>query len=174
MMMVMMCLRMSVVFFHPSRHLCCTVDRALAYSTASQPLEDDFAARKLHPGDLKNGMISAINELLALIRAKFTTPEMQALIKSAYPDEPAVRAHDCHVDCLRAPSSHTTTEARWRSRCCRRGCCRRGCPGDERRACCGCHARARVGRCEPRRYPCGPHCERTETRRGRLAVRGGD
>lgn len=51
-----------------------------------QDLENTFAERKLHPGDLKSSVSSFIsNELLKPIRVKFNEPEMLKLTELAYP-----------------------------------------------------------------------------------------
>ncbi|KAJ2889506.1 Tyrosine--tRNA ligase cytoplasmic, partial [Coemansia aciculifera] len=50
-----------------------------------ESLELDFVEGKVHPGDLKNGVATALNELLEPIRNHFDTPEMQQLIIDAYP-----------------------------------------------------------------------------------------
>ncbi|KAG1869188.1 hypothetical protein C8R48DRAFT_700564 [Suillus tomentosus] len=52
-----------------------------------QELEDDFSAKKVHPGDLKTAVNKAIDSLLAPIRKAFTeSPEWQQIEKLAYPD----------------------------------------------------------------------------------------
>jgi len=51
-----------------------------------QELEDAFAKKVLYPGDLKSGMIEAINKLLAPLREAFASPEMQEIVRQAYPD----------------------------------------------------------------------------------------
>ena len=51
-----------------------------------QQLEDVFAAKQLHPGDLKNSMADAINEFLEPIRERWAKdPELQKLTDQAYP-----------------------------------------------------------------------------------------
>ncbi|KAJ2552442.1 Tyrosine--tRNA ligase cytoplasmic [Coemansia sp. RSA 1933] len=50
-----------------------------------ESLERDFADKKVHPGDLKNSVSSAINSLLDPIREYFEQPEMQKLLAEAYP-----------------------------------------------------------------------------------------
>jgi len=57
-----------------------------------QELEDAFAKKVLYPGDLKNGMVEAINKLLAPLREAFASPEMQELIHQAYPETAAAAA----------------------------------------------------------------------------------
>jgi len=47
-------------------------------------LEADFAAKDVHPGDLKNSVGEAINKLLAPIIKSFDTDEMRALTEAAY------------------------------------------------------------------------------------------
>lgn len=49
-------------------------------------LEADFAAKKLHPLDLKQGVADALNGLLAPIRKVFEDdPKLQELVNAAYP-----------------------------------------------------------------------------------------
>ncbi|KAJ2659146.1 Tyrosine--tRNA ligase cytoplasmic [Coemansia sp. RSA 1200] len=55
-----------------------------------ESLECDFAEKKVHPGDLKNSVSSAINILLDPIREHFEQPEMQKLLADAYPAPKAV------------------------------------------------------------------------------------
>ncbi|KAI8082064.1 tyrosyl-tRNA synthetase [Thamnidium elegans] len=50
-----------------------------------EALEKDFADKVVHPGDLKAGVIAAINELLEPVRKAFDTPEMKKLTDLAYP-----------------------------------------------------------------------------------------
>ncbi|KAI8346196.1 tyrosyl-tRNA synthetase [Blakeslea trispora] len=50
-----------------------------------EALEKDFADKKVHPGDLKAGVIAAINELLDPVRKAFEDPELQKLVELAYP-----------------------------------------------------------------------------------------
>ncbi|RCH91538.1 hypothetical protein CU098_009006 [Rhizopus stolonifer] len=50
-----------------------------------EALEKDFADKKVHPGDLKAGVIAAINELLDPIRKAFEDPEFKKLTELAYP-----------------------------------------------------------------------------------------
>lgn len=51
-----------------------------------QKLEDDFLHKKVHPGDLKNSVTKAINELLEPIRKKWASdPELTKLTDLAYP-----------------------------------------------------------------------------------------
>jgi len=54
-------------------------------------MEKAFAEKSLYPGDLKLGVTEHINRVIAIIRAKFDTPEMVQLIKDAYPDMPVPR-----------------------------------------------------------------------------------
>lgn len=49
-------------------------------------LEETFARKELHPLDLKMGVTTFLNELLDPIRKKFQTPELQKLMKLAYPE----------------------------------------------------------------------------------------
>lgn len=52
-----------------------------------QELEDDFGAKKIHPGDLKASVRDAINSLLEPIRAAFlANEEWQKIEQLAYPD----------------------------------------------------------------------------------------
>lgn len=52
-----------------------------------QELEDDFAAKNVHPGDLKTAVNKAIDSLLEPIRKVFAeSPEWQQAEKLAYPD----------------------------------------------------------------------------------------
>lgn len=61
----------------------------VTYATYAS-LEADYAARKLHPGDLKKGVTAAINELLQPIREHWAAdPELAALTALAYPDATA-------------------------------------------------------------------------------------
>ncbi|XP_039272029.2 tyrosine--tRNA ligase, cytoplasmic-like [Styela clava] len=48
-------------------------------------LEKDFAEEKVHPGDLKNSLQSALDKLLDPIRTKFQSPELKELTAKAYP-----------------------------------------------------------------------------------------
>ncbi|CEP16923.1 hypothetical protein [Parasitella parasitica] len=50
-----------------------------------EALEKDFADKKVHPGDLKAGVIVAINELLDPVRKAFEDPERIKLTELAYP-----------------------------------------------------------------------------------------
>ncbi|KAI8141960.1 tyrosyl-tRNA synthetase [Fennellomyces sp. T-0311] len=52
-------------------------------------LEKDFENKQLHPGDLKGGVIAALNELLDPIRKVFEDPELMKLNELAYPPPPA-------------------------------------------------------------------------------------
>ncbi|XP_051892027.1 tyrosine--tRNA ligase, cytoplasmic [Pristis pectinata] len=53
--------------------------------TEYDQLENDFHDQTVHPGDLKNSVEVVLNKLLDPIRKKFQTPEMQQLIREAYP-----------------------------------------------------------------------------------------
>ncbi|KAJ1569807.1 hypothetical protein HK096_001187 [Nowakowskiella sp. JEL0078] len=53
-----------------------------------QAVEDAFARKELHPGDLKKGVIDAFNSLLEPIRQQFTSREDLELVNSAYPPGP--------------------------------------------------------------------------------------
>jgi len=48
-------------------------------------LEEEFAKQNVHPGDLKNGVATYLNQLLDPIRKEFESEEMQKLILNAYP-----------------------------------------------------------------------------------------
>ena len=50
----------------------------------SEDIKNDFKTSKLHPMDLKQGMINNIDLILDPIRKTFDTPEMKKLIKQAY------------------------------------------------------------------------------------------
>lgn len=50
-----------------------------------EALEKDFSDQKVHPGDLKNGVLIYLNRLLDPIRKDFETKEMQDVILNAYP-----------------------------------------------------------------------------------------
>lgn len=50
-----------------------------------EEVEKDFAAEKIHPGDLKASVEVALNNLLDPIRKKFESPELKKLTNSAYP-----------------------------------------------------------------------------------------
>ncbi|KAA0710537.1 Tyrosine--tRNA ligase, cytoplasmic [Triplophysa tibetana] len=54
--------------------------------TDYEEVEKDFAAEKVHPGDLKASVEVALNKLLDPIRKKFETPELKKLTNSAYPE----------------------------------------------------------------------------------------
>jgi len=51
-----------------------------------EALEKAFAAKEIHPGDLKKSAANALNVLLEPIRKEFESPERQELIKNAYPE----------------------------------------------------------------------------------------
>jgi len=53
-----------------------------------EALEKAFAAKEIHPGDLKMSAANDLNALLEPIRKEFESPERQELLKNAYP-EPA-------------------------------------------------------------------------------------
>lgn len=53
--------------------------------TEYQPLEDAFKNQDIHPGDLKNAATHYLNRLLEPIRQEFQAPEMQDVIRNAYP-----------------------------------------------------------------------------------------
>jgi len=50
-----------------------------------QCLENAFAEKKIHPGDLKASVSTYLNQLLEPIRNKFNEPEMVKLTEEAYP-----------------------------------------------------------------------------------------
>lgn len=52
---------------------------------AYEPIEEDFAKEKLHPGDLKAGVEVYINKLLEPIRKTFEEPKLKQLVQKAYP-----------------------------------------------------------------------------------------
>ncbi|RKP12973.1 tyrosyl-tRNA synthetase [Piptocephalis cylindrospora] len=56
-----------------------------------QALETAFAAKEVHPGDLKKSMTLALDSLLAPIRKAFDNDEMHALIDRAYPKPVVVK-----------------------------------------------------------------------------------
>lgn len=59
-----------------------------------QELEDCFAQRQLHPGDLKKGVADAINDLLEPIRQRWAKdPTLQQLTAEAYPSTPSTQSH---------------------------------------------------------------------------------
>jgi len=49
-------------------------------------LEKAFAAKEIHPGDLKMSAANALNVLLEPIRKEFEAPERQELLNNAYPE----------------------------------------------------------------------------------------
>ncbi|CAO3592338.1 unnamed protein product [Absidia cylindrospora] len=57
-----------------------------------QDLENDFRDKKVHPGDLKAGVIEAINGLLDPIRKAFEDPEYKKVTEAAYPPEVVAKA----------------------------------------------------------------------------------
>ena len=59
----------------------------LHYSSFEE-MQTDFAEQKLHPGDLKLGVIDAINSLLGPVRKAFEdSPEFQQAALNAYPPD---------------------------------------------------------------------------------------
>jgi len=56
-----------------------------------QALEDEFAADKVHPGDLKSAVEKYLNRLLDPVRKVFETPELQKLSSKAYPPPEKVK-----------------------------------------------------------------------------------
>eukprot|EP00049_Salpingoeca_infusionum_P018046 m.355494 g.355494 ORF g.355494 m.355494 type:complete len:523 (-) comp17264_c0_seq1:499-2067(-) len=81
----------SVIFLIRSDFPLLVRDQEPKIFTEYQPLEDAFAAGEIHPADLKASMVAVLNELLAPIRAKFDTPEMQDLSNRAYPAPKAAK-----------------------------------------------------------------------------------
>ncbi|XP_037119369.1 tyrosine--tRNA ligase, cytoplasmic [Syngnathus acus] len=53
--------------------------------SAFEDVEKDFAAERIHPGDLKVSVEAALNQLLEPIRKKFQTAELRKLTAAAYP-----------------------------------------------------------------------------------------
>jgi len=56
-----------------------------------EDLEKDFAAEKVHPGDLKASVEKYLNRLLDPVRKIFESPELQKLSKAAYPPPPKAK-----------------------------------------------------------------------------------
>jgi tyrosyl-tRNA synthetase len=56
---------------------------SIVYSDFNK-VNDDFKAEKLHPGDLKSGIIDALNFILDPIRQQFASKEMTKLVREAY------------------------------------------------------------------------------------------
>lgn len=54
------------------------------YSNIDQ-LKHDFAEKKLHPQDLKNGITSIITKFIEPIKSHFEKPEFKTLLRNAYP-----------------------------------------------------------------------------------------
>ena len=52
--------------------------------TNIEDVKNDFKSEKLHPMDLKQGMINNLDMILDPIRKTFETPEMKKLIKLSY------------------------------------------------------------------------------------------
>ena len=61
--------------------------------TSYEQLEAAFVSKNVHPMDLKKAVATAINDILAPIRDKMSSPAMQALISNAYP--PVSRVTQC-------------------------------------------------------------------------------
>ncbi|KAI8332443.1 tyrosyl-tRNA synthetase [Chlamydoabsidia padenii] len=57
-----------------------------------EDLENDFKDKKVHPGDLKAGVIEAINGLLDPIRKTFDSEEYKKITEAAYPPEVVAKA----------------------------------------------------------------------------------
>eukprot|EP00834_Sanchytrium_tribonematis_P008351 NODE_952_length_2925_cov_0.385704.p1 type:complete len:408 gc:universal NODE_952_length_2925_cov_0.385704:2111-888(-) len=53
--------------------------------TEYQQLEDDFKNMKLHPSDLKQGIINAIHQLLGPVQSELNTEAFKTLTNKAYP-----------------------------------------------------------------------------------------
>ena len=76
-----------------------------------EDMETDFAAKRLHPGDLKLGVIAAINTLLEPVRMAFKNdPEFQQAALNAYPPDvpPAKEAKKKKVCQLRLSADGMT------------------------------------------------------------------
>jgi len=54
------------------------------YATYEE-LEESFSKKEVHPGDLKQAVILALNKLLSPLREKFEDPKLIELVKKAYP-----------------------------------------------------------------------------------------
>jgi tyrosyl-tRNA synthetase len=50
-------------------------------------LEASFVAKEVHPGDLKAGVVAALNDLLVPVIAHFAAAEKTALLYAAYPED---------------------------------------------------------------------------------------
>jgi len=50
-----------------------------------EDLEKEFAAEKVHPGDLKSAVEKYLNRLMEPVRKTFETPELKKLVAAAYP-----------------------------------------------------------------------------------------
>jgi tyrosyl-tRNA synthetase len=57
----------------------------VSYVTYAE-LEAAFASKALYPGDLKAGIADEVNKLLVPLRKAFESPEMQKLVRDAYPE----------------------------------------------------------------------------------------
>jgi len=55
----------------------------LTYDTFTK-VKEDYATEKLHPGDLKLGIIDALNSIIEPIRKKFEDKELKRIVKLAY------------------------------------------------------------------------------------------
>ena len=55
-------------------------------------MEADFAAEKVHPGDLKSAVEKYLNRLLDPVRKYFETPELKKLVAKAYPPPAKAKA----------------------------------------------------------------------------------
>ncbi|CAO3625526.1 unnamed protein product [Cunninghamella echinulata] len=66
--------------------------------TNYQDLENDFKDKKIHPGDLKAGVINVINDLLEPIRQVFDNPELKKITEAAYPPEVVAKPTNAKQD----------------------------------------------------------------------------
>jgi tyrosyl-tRNA synthetase len=57
-----------------------------------EEVEEAFKNKQLYPADLKDGVAAVLDAMLEPIRKKFQTPELQQLIRDAYPVEAAEAA----------------------------------------------------------------------------------
>jgi tyrosyl-tRNA synthetase len=54
-------------------------------------MENDFKSEKLHPEDMKLGLIDSINDFLEPIRQKFEQPEFKLILNQAYPPDVPIK-----------------------------------------------------------------------------------
>eukprot|EP00475_Leptophrys_vorax_P013851 TRINITY_DN201_c1_g2_i1.p1 TRINITY_DN201_c1_g2~~TRINITY_DN201_c1_g2_i1.p1 ORF type:complete len:406 (-),score=145.07 TRINITY_DN201_c1_g2_i1:313-1530(-) len=77
----------------PAFHNRFTIERPEKYGgsvtyTSYKDMEAAYAAKELHPGDLKKSVAAALNRLLDPIRKKFEVdPRLQQLVLEAYPED---------------------------------------------------------------------------------------